>query len=108
MNRKTKLITVFLILIMLLNIGFFFIKYNYVKATDNDVYDIILFWGQSNMVSHATQGSSMPGNFSTDKYNFSKETDIDIDILNNTKSTKLCILLYENYGRPFLSVLFFL
>lgn len=89
MNRKTKLITVFLILIMLLNIGFFFIKYNYVKATDNDVYDIILFWGQSNMVSHATQGSSMPGNFSTDKYNFSKETDIDIDILNNTKSTNI-------------------
>lgn len=56
------------------------------------VYDIILFWGQSNNIGYSNVSSSvtMPGGFNRNDinsiYSFSEKTDIDVDILQNTYS----------------------
>ena len=88
-QMKKKIIIIGTILIIIIsNLIMQIIKNTSVKASDSDVYDIILFWGQSNMVSWANTEGEMPDGFK-DIYNFSKETDIDADILERTKSTSL-------------------
>ena len=83
--KNKKIVNIFIIIFVILIVGSF-AYYSYVNASDSDVYDIILFWGQSNMAGYSTTEGSMPDGYSEDLYKFSKDTDIDIDILRTTKN----------------------
>ena len=83
--KNKKIVNIFIIIFVILIVGSFK-YYSYVNASDSDVYDIILFWGQSNMAGYSTTEGSMPDGYSEDLYKFSKDTDIDIDILRTTKN----------------------
>lgn len=69
------------------------------KETNEDVYDVILFWGQSNMVGsclNSTEDRFDPNDDESVKA-FSKATGIDEDILkNNTQSRNLLSIEQED------------
>lgn len=85
---KKRFICSTIIFVLLFSVVFPIIvkKSNTVEARSDDIYDIVLFWGQSNMVGWPNYEEEMPEGFE-DKEQFSKDTDIDIDILKNTAST---------------------
>lgn len=63
-----------------------------------DIYDIVLFFGQSNMNSWPQTNGAMPADFS-DKHTYSIESGIDEDILDWTISTSFVrVPIKENCG----------
>ncbi len=85
---RKKLISITTICVMIFSICMPILGTKTVEAvgSNEDIYDIVLFWGQSNMVGWPNYNERMPEGFEN-KEQFSKDTDIDIDILENTVST---------------------
>lgn len=68
------------------------------NTPSNDIYDIVLFFGQSNMNAWPETGASMPAEFS-DRHAYAVESGIDEDILNWTVSTSfVSIPIKESTG----------
>ena len=92
MNQKGKRVkrirprffVVLLILVIILFATFANIFNNKTEASTADVYDVILFWGQSNMVgcSSASEETRHLASYSL----FSEKTGIDIDIVENIRN----------------------
>lgn len=90
MTNKFKLIILFLIII--------FMIFSYKVYALEDTYDVILFWGQSNMVGYAGLYSSTDGKSGEDVYDsrvsnlgvdkYSQITEIDKSIINNYTTMK--------------------
>ena len=60
---------------------------NKTEAASNDIYDIVLFWGQSNMVGSANGGQEKrQGTTATSRQVFSEKSGIDLDIVEKIQS----------------------
>lgn len=84
MKRKNKPILILIIIISLLLVKI--IQNKSVYAGDTEIYDVILFWGQSNMVGcmQDLDEERFDNQSEEEVENFSKATGIDTDILYNT------------------------
>lgn len=91
MNKYINKIKIFIIFLIAV---FLFPDNVYAK----DVYDIVLFWGQSNMVGVGRrEGENEKDHRADDKASFSKETGIDMDIIDNyTKMNHVDVPVVEN------------
>lgn len=88
---KNKVIAIFIICIIVIGttISIFKGKKDEVDAATGDVYDIILFWGQSQMVGYPTLDVDMPSQYWGDimkRMLSAAHTNIDHDIISNTHS----------------------
>lgn len=70
-----------------------------ITEENHDIYDIVLFFGQSNMNAWPETNASMPMEFYEDRHQYSIESGIDEDILNWTTSTStVSVPISENIG----------
>ena len=97
-RKKYKIVIILCILIL------FQMYFNIVitKAKSDDVYDVILFWGQSNMlgscgIKDGEKKADSRYNYknNTSVSNFSKITGIDTEILKNTQIMNWCRIMQE-------------
>ena len=87
MKMKSKAGVALLTIIVIVVLAFSNILTNKTEAASNDIYDIILFWGQSNMVGSANAGAEKrQGTTAAERKVFSEKTGIDLDIVNNIVS----------------------
>ncbi len=101
---KIKIISV-IILVVILSIwlNVLYVKNESFAVTSEDTYDVVLFWGQSNMVGYAKKNKE-------DRYDpsdeasveaYSKETGIDKSILSKNGATRNEITIPQEEGTVF-------
>lgn len=105
MKQLNKKIIKIIILFAILNIWFniLYINNKSLATSSEDIYDVILFWGQSNMAGNCKSNEENRYNPSDEKsvLKYSKETGIDKNILANNGKNRNEITISQENGTVF-------